>query len=107
MRLADRECVPCRGGVPPLSEDRIAQLLAELNHGWEIEGGHLCKTYRFANFRDALACTNRIGELAESVQHHPDIWLAWGRVRIEVWTHKINGLTETDFVFCAKCDERV
>jgi 4a-hydroxytetrahydrobiopterin dehydratase len=73
--------------------------------GWEaVNGHHLAKTYDFPDFQSALAFTNRVGELAEEQGHHPDIHLSWGKVRIEIWTHKIDGLTESDFVLAAKCD---
>lgn len=82
-------------------------LLRELDNGWEIrENGHLSleKTYRFKDFAEALAFVNRAGALAEEQAHHPDVHLAWGRVTLQIWTHKIKGLTESDFVFAAKCD---
>ncbi len=103
--LASMDCVPCRGGVPPLVHDEIESYLSDLGQGWRVvEGHHLEKEYRFDDFRQALAFTNRVGELAEDVGHHPDIYLAWGRVRLTVWTHKIDGLNEADFVFAAKAD---
>lgn len=82
-------------------------LLRELGDGWEIrENGYLFleKTYRFKDFAEALAFVNRTGALAEEQAHHPDVYLAWGRVTLQIWTHKIKGLTESDFVFAAKCD---
>jgi 4a-hydroxytetrahydrobiopterin dehydratase len=102
--LASRECVPCRGGVPPLRQAEIENLLRELK-GWEvIEGHHLRKIFEFKNFREALSFVNRVGELAEAQGHHPDILLAWGRAEITIWTHKIDGLTESDFILAAKID---
>jgi 4a-hydroxytetrahydrobiopterin dehydratase len=102
--LADRRCVPCRGGVPPLTADAIAPLLEELD-GWRVaDNHHLEKTYRLKNFAQALDLVNRIGAIAEAENHHPDLTLAWGRVGVTIWTHKIDGLTESDFVFAAKCD---
>lgn len=103
--LADKACVPCRGGIPPLTPDQIAPLRAQLGEEWAVvENHHLLRTYRFKNFKEALAFTNAVGELAESVGHHPDIALAWGKVTLEIWTHKISGLAEADFIFAAKCD---
>lgn len=103
--LADRPCVPCRGGVPPLTAAEIAPLLAQLD-GWSVASEHhLEKTYRLKNFARALALVNRIGAIAEEQNHHPDLSLAWGRVGVTIWTHKINGLTESDFIFAAKCDQ--
>jgi 4a-hydroxytetrahydrobiopterin dehydratase len=103
--LAERQCVPCKGGVAPLAGEQLDRLLEQLGPGWGlVESHHLEKEYKFKNFRDALAFTNRVGELAEAQGHHPDIYLAWGKVRLAIWTHKINGLTESDFIFAAKAD---
>ena len=108
-KLAAGSCVPCRGGVPPLTATEVDSLLAELGpDGWRaVDGHHLEKEYTFDDFRTALAFVNRVGEIAEQEGHHPDLFLAWGRVRITIWTHKIDGLTESDFVLAAKCDEAV
>lgn len=103
--LADRECVPCRGGVPALEGEALAALCEQLGPGWDlVDGTRLTKEFEFPDFRQALGFTNRVGELAESVGHHPDIFLAWGRVQLTLWTHKAGGLTETDFVFAARAD---
>jgi 4a-hydroxytetrahydrobiopterin dehydratase len=103
--LASRDCVPCKGGTPPLAGDELAALARRLGGQWRVvDGHHLEKLYRFADFVQALAYTNRVGALAEEQGHHPDIHLAWGRVGITIWTHKIDGLTESDFVFAAKAD---
>lgn len=104
--LSDRSCVPCRGGVPPLSEEERAPLLESLGpNGWQvIDGHHLEKKYEFPDFVSALAFVNRIGEIAEQEGHHPDLTLGWGRVGVTTWTHKIDGLTESDFVLAAKID---
>ena len=103
--LADKICTPCRGGVPPLAGEELDALAAELAGGWQvIDGHHLEKEYRFPDFRRALDFTNLIGELAEEVNHHPNIFLTWGKVRVELWTHKIDGLNEADFVWAAKAD---
>jgi 4a-hydroxytetrahydrobiopterin dehydratase len=88
-----------------MPHDEIETYLADLGGGWQVvDDHHLEKEYRFKNFREALDFTNRVGELAESVGHHPDILLAWGRVKLTVWTHKIDGLFSADFVFAAKAD---
>ncbi len=103
--LAAKQCIPCRGGVPPLAGDDLENLHVDLGGGWElVESQHLEKLFRFDDFRQALTFTNKVGELAEEQDHHPDIHLAWGRVRVTIWTHKIDGLTESDFVFAAKVD---
>ena len=102
--LADQECVPCEGGIPPLTREEIERLLPQLE-GWQVvELHHLDKVYSFPDFAQALAFVNRVGELAEAVGHHPDLHLSWGKVRVEIWTHKIDGLSTSDFVFSAKAD---
>ena len=101
--LAEKECVPCKGGVAPLKGDALKKLAAELGNNWKVVNEHhLEKEFKFKDFKEALAFTNRVGELAEEQNHHPDIYLAWGKVRITIWTHKIDGLTESDFVIAAK-----
>ena len=103
--LASRQCVPCRGGVPPLKGQEITNLLGKLD-GWEvIDQHHLKKSFRFADFREAQEFVNRVGKLAEEQGHHPDICFGWGRAEITIWTHKIDGLTESDFILAAKIDE--
>ena len=103
--LAIKECIPCKGGVPPLKGQELTGLLDRLGGGWRVVAEHhLEKEYRFKDFRTALAFTNRVGELAESQGHHPDIYLSWGKVKLTIWTHKIDGLTEGDFIFAAKAD---
>jgi 4a-hydroxytetrahydrobiopterin dehydratase len=103
--LASRECVPCRGGVLPLDDAEISRFLTDLGGDWTVvDGHHIEKEYRFKNFREALEFVNRVGELAEAVGHHPDIELGWGRVKLTLFTHKIDGLHESDFVFAAKAD---
>ena len=104
--LASKQCVPCRGGVPRLAGAKLKALAKELGHDWRIvDGHHLEKEYAFPNFRDALAFTNRVGKLAEAEGHHPDIHLAWGKVRLTIYTHKIDGLTESDFILAAKAEQ--
>jgi 4a-hydroxytetrahydrobiopterin dehydratase len=103
--LAEKECIPCKGGIPPLKGKDLDQLAQQLDGGWQVMNEHhLEKEYKFKNFLEALDFTNRVGQLAEAQGHHPDIYLAWGEVRLTIWTHKIDGLTESDFVFAAKAD---
>ena len=103
--LSSRQCVPCKGGVPALKGDAIKTLLDQLQ-GWQVVNEHhLLKSYRFADFRESLAFVNRVGELAEEQGHHPDICFGWGQAEISIWTHKIDGLTESDFILAAKIDE--
>ncbi len=103
--LAALECVPCRGGMPPMQGEELTAWAQRLGGGWQVvDGHHLAKDFRFRDFRQALAFTNRVGELAETVNHHPDLCTSWGRVQVTLWTHKIGGLSETDFIFAAKVD---
>jgi 4a-hydroxytetrahydrobiopterin dehydratase len=103
--LASRRCEACRSDTPPVRGDALVRLLAELGGGWRVvDGPRLVKEYRFRDWREALAFVNRVGEIAEREAHHPDVFLAWGRVRLELWTHAIGGLSENDFVLAAKAD---
>ena len=104
--LAKKQCVPCMGGVPPLKPSEINKLLKKLDKGWKsVKNHHIEREYKFKNFQEALDFTNKVGETAESQGHHPDIYLAWGKVKLVIWTHKIDGLTESDFILAAKADE--
>jgi len=103
--LAAKTCVPCRGGTPPLKGEDLSLFQKQVD-GWNVvEEHHITKVFNFPDFRGALRFVNCIGELAEEQGHHPDIFLAWGRVEITTWTHKINGLTESDFILAAKIDQ--
>jgi len=103
--LTAKHCIPCRGGVPPLTGAELAALTIQLGRDWHVvDGHHLEREFVFPDFKSALAFTNRIGELAETEGHHPDICLAWGKVRLTIWTHKIDGLTESDFILAAKAE---
>lgn len=103
--LAQRKCVPCAEGSSPLAADAIGKLQAELGGDWEVvDEHHLSKTFTFPNFVEALAFVNQVGEVAEEQNHHPDIFLTWGKVRVEIWTHTVKGLSEADFVLAAKID---
>ena len=102
--LAAKTCVPCRGDTPPLKGDGLLLLGAQVPDWEVIEEHHLKRRFRFKNFREALLFVNRVGELAEQQGHHPDVTFGWGYADVTVWTHKIDGLTESDFVFAAKVD---
>jgi 4a-hydroxytetrahydrobiopterin dehydratase len=102
MPLADKTCVPCRGNVPPLKGDALNALKAELPDWDVVEEHHLHKAFKFPDFQQALEFVNRAGAIAEEQGHHPDILLGWGKAEVTIFTHKINGLTESDFVLAAK-----
>jgi 4a-hydroxytetrahydrobiopterin dehydratase len=102
MSLEEKHCVPCRGGVPPLQGEELETLKAQVP-GWQVvDGHHLERSFSFPDFRTALEFVNRAGEIAEQEGHHPDLCLSWGKVDIRIWTHKIDGLTESDFILAAK-----
>lgn len=104
--LAKKKCTACTAGTPVLKGETLKPFLAQLSEGWKVvEEHHLEKEYSFKNFREALEFTNAIGKIAEEEGHHPDILLRWGKVKVTLWTHKINGLSESDFIMAAKCEE--
>ncbi|HLX71460.1 MAG TPA: 4a-hydroxytetrahydrobiopterin dehydratase [Verrucomicrobiae bacterium] len=105
-QLAEKKCSPCEKGAKPLKGESIAKLRGELKDDWKVIGEHhLEKEYTFSDFKEALDFTNRVGAIAEEEQHHPDIFLGWGKVKLDLWTHNIGGLSENDFILAAKSDE--
>jgi 4a-hydroxytetrahydrobiopterin dehydratase len=102
--LANQQCVPCRGGVPPLAGKQLEELKKQVPDWTVVNGHHLNREFKFPDFKQALDFVNRVGALAEEQGHHPDILLAWGKAGITLWTHKIDGLTESDFIMAAKID---
>lgn len=103
--LANKSCVPCRGGVPPLKGAALAPLQAALPHWRVVEEHHLHRQFDFPDFAQALAFVNRIGAVAEKEGHHPNLCFTWGRVEVTTYTHKIDGLTESDFILAAKIEQ--
>jgi len=104
--LTKRNCVPCKGGMPPMDADAIANYLQLLGGNWTmVENQKIEKEFSFPDFATALAFTNIIGELAEQQGHHPDLELGWGRIKVTLWTHKIGGLSESDFILAAHIDQ--
>lgn len=103
--LATGTCVPCRGGAPPLKGGKLQALMRQLEGGWKlVDEHHLEKEYSFEGFRNGFEFVKRVGEMCEDQGHHGDFYLAWGKVKLAVWTHKIDGLTESDFIWAAKAD---
>lgn len=103
--LAQKHCVPCMGGIPPLKAQALRDLADQLGNNWSVvDEHHLEKSYEFPDFKTAWAFTDRVGAIAESEGHHPDIFLKWGKVTLTIWTHKIDGLTESDFILAARAD---
>jgi 4a-hydroxytetrahydrobiopterin dehydratase len=103
--LSSKTCIPCRGGVPPVAGKELEDLAKQVPEWKVVEEHHIVRSFTFPDFRQALAFVNKVGEVAESQGHHPDILLAWGKAEISIWTHKINGLTESDFILAAKIDK--
>lgn len=103
--LASKHCVPCRGGVPPLKGEELRKLQTEIPDWKVVDEHHLAKTFVFPDFKNALDFVNRVGGVAEAEGHHPNICFTWGRADVETYTHKIDGLTESDFILAAKIDE--
>ncbi|MBS98453.1 MAG: pterin-4-alpha-carbinolamine dehydratase [Oceanospirillaceae bacterium] len=106
MALSEKSCEPCKGGVPPLSAEKAAELSREVPM-WTLsaDAKKLRREFAFKNFAEALRFVNRVGELAEEEDHHPEISFGWGHVEVEIWTHKIDGLHENDFILAAKIDD--
>lgn len=103
--LANKACVPCQGGIPSLKADTIEKLLKEIKQGWKLNRmGHLYKEYLFAGFMSPMSFAKKIANIAEKEGHHPDLKITWGKCCVEIWTHKINGLTESDFILAAKIE---
>lgn len=104
--MAEKACPPCAGDVPILKGDELTPLHGVLGDNWDlVEEHHLVRTFKFKNFVDALAFTNVIGEVAEDLNHHPEIMTTWGKVVTTIWTHKVDGLTENDFIFAARVEQ--
>lgn len=102
--LAEKQCVPCKGGVPPLRGEELQKLSSQVPDWKVVADHHLTKSFFFPDFKTALAFVNRAGAVAEAAGHHPDLLLTWGRVDVKTYTHKIDGLTESDFILAAKID---
>ena len=103
--LAERKCEPCRNGAGALSPGQLETIRKQVNSAWRVaDGRRLEREFKFPNFEQALHFTNRVGEIAEAENHHPDIQLSWGRVHLTLWTHAVGGLTENDFILAAKID---
>ncbi len=103
--LTQKNCIPCTGTMPPLKGQQLIDFYRQLKEGWKIiDEHHLEKAYPFPDFKTALLFTIKVGELAEEEGHHPDIYLSYGKVKLTIWTHKIEGLSESDFILAAKCD---
>jgi 4a-hydroxytetrahydrobiopterin dehydratase len=105
VRLRSQRCTPCHAGTPRLAGPQLTAFQRRLPPGWQVvDEHHLEKEFTFRNFRAALAFANAVGAIAEREDHHPDMYVAWGKVRLVIWTHKIDGLSENDFILAAKAD---
>jgi len=103
--LSTKSCVPCRSGIRPLEKEDTEKLLGNLGGNWQInDKGHLCKSFKFKDFMAAILFANKVAEIAEKQGHHPDLMISWGQCSVEIWTHKINGISENDFILAAKIE---
>jgi 4a-hydroxytetrahydrobiopterin dehydratase len=100
--LAQKHCVPCKGGTPALQGEPLRALASQVPEWTVVRDHHLERVFKFPDFVTALAFVNRIGEVAEAEGHHPDLELGWGRVAVKIYTHKVDGLSESDFILAAK-----
>lgn len=101
--LAEQQCVPCRGDTPVLKGEELKKFHDQLDGSWQVEEEHhLTREFEFENFTEALDYVNQVGEMSEEQGHHPEIYLTWGQVKLKVYTHAIDGLSESDFVWAAK-----
>jgi 4a-hydroxytetrahydrobiopterin dehydratase len=104
--LSKEKCIPCSIGTPPMAGDELKGMLEEIGPTWQlVEEKQIEKSFKFKDFKSALAFVNQVGEIAEEEGHHPDIELGWGRVKIILLTHKIGGLSRNDFLMAAKIDK--
>lgn len=106
MDLTNKKCVPCEGGVPPFTPEEVETYQKEIDPEWNVlEGKRLERRYKFKNFKEAMQFVNKVAEVAEEQQHHPDIKIFYSLVTITLWTHAISGLSENDFIMAAKIDQ--
>ena len=105
MDLINQKCVPCEGGVPSLKRAEIEKYLAQLKGGWEVlEDKKIVKEFKFKDFKGAMSFVNKVADIANKDDHHPDITIHYSKVEILLWTHAIGGLSENDFIIAAKID---
>ena len=107
--LYKKKCVACDGDIPPFDKSEIHKYLKKVD-GWDVKSNmdksyYLIKNFRFKNFQESLNFTNKVGEIAEQENHHPDISFGWGYCKIKIFTHAIKGLAESDFILAAKIDK--
>jgi 4a-hydroxytetrahydrobiopterin dehydratase len=104
MKFSEKKCIPCKGGVPPFTKPQATKYLRKLKRGWEIKNNKLEKEFKFKNFVQSMGFANQVALIAQAEDHHPEIEISFSKVEIELWTHKVGGLTENDFILAAKID---
>jgi len=104
MELSEEICVPCHSGTPPMQREEAEKLIKQIP-GWSIEDNKIVRNFEFEDFREAVDFVNRVADIAEAEGHHPDIYISYNKVRLEIWTHKIDGLSKNDFILAAKTDK--
>ena len=107
--LSKKKCIPCEGGIPGFEITEIHKYLKMVD-GWEVKSDeskiyYLLKKFNFKNFLESQNFINKVGDIAETENHHPDIWFGWGYAKIKIITHAIKGLHESDFILAAKIDK--
>ena len=106
VSLDEKTCIPCQGGIPPLTTDEIKPFMEQIDKNWNlIADHHIERVFTFDDFQTALDFVNAAGEICEAEDHHADFELSWGRAKVMIWTHKIDGLHESDFILAAKIDK--
>ncbi len=104
--LASKKCVPCEQWMPPLKGDKLEGYLSRLSLSWEVLDGKKIKhVFKFKDFKQAMAFVNKVADVAEEENHHPDITIYYNKVEIVLWTHFIKGLHENDFILAAKIEK--
>lgn len=105
MDLSNKHCVPCEGGVPPMSETEVQKYISQVK-GWEVIGGNrrIVKKFVFKDFKETMEFVNAVADISEKENHHPNIYIFYNKVEIELWTHKVRGLSENDFILASKID---
>ncbi len=108
MDLKSKKCIPCKGGIPPLTPEQIAEYTPHIAPEWTVvEHHHLQRSFRFKNFVETMGFVNMMAAIAEAEDHHPDFCVSYGRVDVRIWTHAVDGLTESDFILAAKIEALV
>ena len=106
MDLSKKKCIPCEGGIPPLTEKEVSEFKKQISSGWEVTANSkISKEFMFVSYRHTMDFVNKVADIAEEEGHHPVLHIFFGRAVVELWTHSVNGLSENDFILAAKIDK--